>query len=94
MDDAGRAGLETLLPLEVVAGDDTPPTVRGNGKPYAVTARVRAQVSLGGPTPVYLKAVQDAMADFARAVRDSSHRPLVTAEDGAESLRVALAARG
>ena len=93
VDEVGRAGLETLLPLEVVAGDDTPPVVRGNGKLYAVTARVRAHVSLGGPTPVYLKAVQDAMADFARAVRDPSHRPLVTAEDGAESLRVALAAR-
>lgn len=94
MDDAGRAGLETVLPLEVVAGDDTPPVVRGNGKLYTVTARVRAHVHLGGPTPVYLKAVQDAMADFARAVRNPSHRPLVTAEDGAESLRVALAARG
>ena len=94
VDDAGRAGLETVLPLEVVAGDDTPPVVRGNGKLYTVTARVRAHVHLGGPTPVYLKAVQDAMADFARAVRNPSHRPLVTAEDGAESLRVALAARG
>jgi len=37
--------------------------------------------------------VQDAMADLARAVRDPSHRPLVTAADGAASLRVALAAR-
>ena len=91
--DAGRAGLATVLPLEVVAGDDTPPAVRGNGKPYAVAARVRAHLSLGGPTPVYLKAVQDAMADFARAVRDPSHAPLVTAEDGAASLRVANAAR-
>ena len=94
VDKADRAGLETVLPLEVVAGDDTPPTVRGSGKLYAVSARVRAQVSLGGPTPVYLKAVQDAMADFARAVRDPSHTPLVTAEEGAESLRVAVEAQG
>ena len=90
----GGAGLETILPLEVAAGDDTPPTVRGNGRALAVTARVRAHQSLGGPTPVYRRAVQDAMADFARAVRDPSHTPLVTAEDGAAGLRVALAARG
>ena len=93
VDDAGRAGLETILPLETVGGDDTPPTVRGNGKSYAVTARVRARQHLGGPTPVYLRAVQDAMADFAAAVRDPAHTPLVTAEDGAASLRVAVAAR-
>ncbi len=93
VDDAGRAGLATLLPLEVVADDDTPATVRGNGKALAVTARVRAHQTLGGPTPVYLRAVQDAMADLARAVHDPSHRPRVTAEDGAASLRVALAAR-
>ena len=94
VDEAGRGGLETLLPLEVAAEDDTPPTVRGNGKFYAVTARVRIHQNLGGPTPVYRQAVQDAMADFAAAVRDPSHTPLVTAGDGAASLRVALAARG
>lgn len=93
VDGAGRAGLETLLPVEVVAGDDTPPRVRGSGKTYAVTARVRAHQHLGGPTPVYLRAVQDAMADFAAAVRDPSHTPRVTARDGALSLGVALAAR-
>ena len=93
VDDEGQAGLATVLPVEVVTGDDTPPIVRGNGKLYAVTARVRACVSLGGPTPVYLKAVQDAMADFALAVRDPLHTPLVTALDGAASLRVALGAR-
>lgn len=93
VDDAGRQALATMLPLEVVAGDDTPPVVRGNGKTYTVTARVRAYRNLGEPTPVYLRAVQDAMADFAAAVRDPSHRPLVTAQDGAASLRVALAAR-
>ncbi len=93
VDDAGREGLASVLPIEAVTGDDTPPTVRGNGKTYAVTARVRAHQSLGGPTPVYRRAVQDAMADFARAVRDPSHTPLVTAQDGAASLRVARAAR-
>ena len=93
VDDAGRAGLETLLPVEIVAGDGTPPRVRGNGKDFAVSARVRAHWDLGGPTPVYLKAVQDAMADFAHAVRDPSYTPLVTAADGAVSLRVANAAR-
>jgi len=93
VDDAGRTGLEALLPVETVAGDGTPPRVRGNGKEFAVSARVRAHLDLGGPTPVYLKAVQDAMADFAHAVRDPSHTRLVTAEDGAASLRVANAAR-
>ncbi|MDQ2799653.1 MAG: Gfo/Idh/MocA family oxidoreductase [Armatimonadota bacterium] len=93
VDDAGREGLQSLLPMEVIADDDTPPTVRGNGKTYTVTARIRAHQTLGGPTPVYRKAVQDAMADFAKAVRDPRHRPLVSAENGAASLRVAVAAR-
>lgn len=93
VDDAGREGLQALLPLEIVAEDDTPPTVRGSGKAYTVTARVRAHQTLGGPTQVYQKAVQDAMADFARAIRDPSHQPLVSADDGAASLRVAVAAR-
>lgn len=96
VDDAGFAGLQALLPLEQVEdGDFAAPgrTVRGSGNSYAVTRRVRAHQALGGPTPVYLKAVQDAMADFAAAVRDPSHRPLVTAEDGAASVRVAAAAR-
>ena len=93
VDEAGRAGLETLMPLKVVAEGAMAPLVHGNGKPYDVSARVRAHRSLGEPTPVYLKAVQDAMADFARAVRDPSHTPLVTAKEGAESLRVANAAR-
>ena len=93
VDEAGFAGLQTTLPLEIVTDGDFPKTVRGNGRSLDVTRRVRAQQSLGGPTPVYLKAVQDAMADFAAAVRDPSHRRLVTAEDGAASVRVAAAAR-
>ena len=68
-------------------------TVRGNGKDFFVTHRVHAHQSLGGPTPVYLKAVQDAMADFAAAVRDPAHKLLVTGEDGAASVRLAAAAR-
>ena len=93
VDDAGRAGLAGILPIEVVADDAFPATIRGSGRLLPVTARVRADVSLGGPTPVYRKAVQDALADFAAAVRDPAHRALVTSEDGAASLRVALAAR-
>ncbi len=67
--------------------------IRGNGKTLHVTHRVQAVKHLGDPTPVYRAAVQAAMADLAAAIRDPSHRPLVTAEDGADSLRVALAAR-
>ena len=96
VDDAGFAGLGTVLALKTIQSGDFPVPgriVRGNGNNYEVTCRVQAHQSLGGPTPVYLKAVQDAMADFAAAVRDSSHRPLVTAEDGAASVRLAAAAR-
>ncbi|MGI4788719.1 MAG: Gfo/Idh/MocA family protein [Janthinobacterium lividum] len=96
VDDAGFAGLQSMLPLEVVNDGDFPApgrVVRGNGKPYEVTRRIRAHQSLGGPTPVYLKAVQDAMADFALTVCNPSHQPLVTAQDGAASVRLAAAAR-
>ncbi len=93
VDDAGLAGLHSVLPVEAVQADEFRQTVRGNGKNYGVTRRVRASQSLGGPTPVYLKAVQDAMADFAAAVRDPAHRLLVTGEDGAAAVRVAAAAR-
>ena len=95
VDDAGFEGLQTVLPLEKdeAESDEVAQAVRGNGKNYAVTRRVRASQSLGGPTPVYLKAVQDAIADFAAAVRDPSHRLLVTGEDGAAAVRVAAAAR-
>ena len=96
VDDAGLAGLQSVLELETVNDGDFPVpgrVVRGNGRDFLVTRRVRAHQSLGGPTPVYLKAVQDAMADFAAAVRDPSHRRRVTAEDGAVSVAVAAAAR-
>ena len=93
VDDAGFAGLQTLLPPEALTENAAPQTVRGNGKLLEVTRRVEAHQSLGEPTPVYVRAVQDAMADFAAAVRDPSRRLLVTAEDGAASVRVAAAAR-
>jgi predicted dehydrogenase len=93
VDDAGFAGLATVLPLESVATADFPAMIRGNGQNLAVTRRIRAYQSLGDPTPVYLKAVQAAMADFAASVRDPSHQMRVTAFDGAASLRVAIAAR-
>ena len=96
VDEGGLAGLQTMLPVEVVDDGDFPApgrTVRGNGREVFVTHRVHAQQSLGGPTPVYLKAVQEAMADFAAAVRDPLHKMLVTGEDGAASVRVAAAAR-
>ena len=96
VDDAGLAGLQAALPVEVAGDGDFPPpgrTVRGNGKNFFVSRRVHAHRSLGGPTPVYLKAVQDAMVDFAAAVRDPAHRLLVTGEDGAASVRLAAAAR-
>ena len=92
-DDAGFDGLQAVLPIEIAQDGDLPKTVRGNGRNLEVTHRVRAHQSLGGPTPVYLKAVQDAMADFAAAVRDPAHRLRVTAEDGAASVQVAAAAR-
>ncbi len=96
VDDAGLAGLGTILPME--ASDDpdfhTPGRmIRGHGRTYFVTHRARAYARLGDPTPVYRKAVQDALADLAATIRDPAHRLLVTAEDGAASLRVALAAR-
>ena len=92
----GLAGLQSVLPVEAVDDGDFPTpgrTVRGSGKDFFVSHRVHAHQSLGGPTPVYLKAVQDAMADFAAAVRDPAHKLLVTGEDGAASVRLAAAAR-
>ena len=93
VDEEGQAGLASVLPLEIVSEAGLPLSVRGNGHNYAVTSRVRASQSLGGPTLVYRKAVQDAMQDFARSLRNPLYVPLVTAEDGAKSLRVATAAR-
>ena len=93
VDDAGREGLATALPLEIVPKANVPATVRGHGKNYAVTARVHSHQALGDPTPVYLRAVQDAMQDFVSAIRNPDHTPRVMAVDGAASLRVAAAAR-
>lgn len=93
IDEAGQAGLGTVLPLENITESGLPFQVRGNGREYAVTSRVRAYQTLGDPTPVYRRAVQDAMQDFALSIRNSSHTPRVLAADGAESLRVAVAAR-
>ena len=96
VDDAGLAGLQSVLPVEASDDADFPApgrTIRGHGRTYFVSRRVHANAHLGDPTPVYRAAVQAAMADLAQAVRDPSHRLRVTAEDGATSLRVALAAR-
>ena len=93
VDDVGLAGLRSVLPLETQPDADFPAAIRGNGKPYTVTCRVRACENRGEPTPVYRTAVQAAMADLAAAIRDPSHKLLVTAADGAASLAVALAAR-
>ena len=95
--DEGYEGLQTLMTVGVSDPKDFPPEgrdVRGNGKTYHVRQKVWGTRSLGDPTAVYRRAVQDAMADFAAAVRDPAHTPLVTAADGAASLGVALAARG
>ena len=96
VDDAGFAGLSSLLPVETPTDKDfgsSGRTIRGNGQEFFVSRRVTAHYSLGDPTPVYRTAVQAALADFAAAVRDPKHTRRVTAEDGAESVRVAVAAR-
>ena len=96
VDEAGLAGLSSLLPVETPTDKDfgaSGRTIRGNGRELLVTHRVTAHHSLGDPTPVYRTAVQAALADFAAAVRDPNHQRLVTAEDGAESVRVAIAAK-
>ena len=67
--------------------------VRGNGKTHHIQHRVHAHEQLAAPTPVYKKAVGDALTDLVQAIRDPSHVRRVTAEDGASSLRVAVAAR-
>ncbi len=92
VDDAGAAGLASVLTLEDVPDDAFPAAVRGNGKELAVTRRVRATQTLGDPTPVYRQAVKDAFADFARAIREPGYVPRVTVEDGAASLATAIAA--
>ena len=92
VDDAGAAGLSSVLALEDVPDDAFPDTVRGNGKNLAVTRRVRASQTLGDPTPVYRQAVKDAFADFARVIHKPGYVPKVTVEDGATSLATAIAA--
>ncbi len=93
VDEAGQAGLASVLPLERISETNLPSAVRGNGKDYAVSSRVHARQTLGDPTPVYRRAVQEAMQDFAQSIRNPSHAPRVSAAEGAESLRVAAAAR-
>jgi predicted dehydrogenase len=87
-------GLRGLLPtLEVVQEHPQGRSVHGHGRDYPVRSLVRASERLGTPTQVYRRAVCDALADLAAAVRDPAHHPRVTADDGAASLRVAIAAR-
>lgn len=101
VDEAGFAGLGSVLPVETLEDKDFGPNtlgekgraIRGSGQSYFVTHRVTARKFLGDPTPVYRAAVQEALADLAAAIRNPAHHLRVTAEDGAESLRVALAAR-
>ena len=93
VDEAGAAGLSSVLTLEDVTDDAFPATVRGNGKDLVVTRRVRAAQTLGEPTPVYRQAVKDAFTDFSRGIREPGYVPRVTVEDGAASLATAIAAR-
>jgi predicted dehydrogenase len=87
-------GLRSLLPtLEIVQDHPNGKTVRGHGRDYPLNYKVRATERLGNPTDVYRRAVCDALADLVAALRNPAHHPLVTAFDGASSLRVALAAR-
>ena len=94
--DEGLAGLQTVLPVEIVPDTDFPSPgreIRGNGKKLFVNHRIRATQTLPDLTSVYKSAVQDAMADLVAAIRNPHHTRLVTAQDGAVSLRVALAAK-
>jgi len=93
VDDAGMAGLQTVLSVKRVDDGAFPAIIWGNGQFYDVTHRVRSQQNLGDPTVGYRAAVQAALADVAAATRDPSHQPRVTAQDGAVSLGVALAAK-
>ncbi len=87
-------GLRGLLPtLRVERESPAGHGVRGHGRDYPVRYRVQATERIGTPTDVYRRAVCDALADLAAAVRDPAHRPRVTASEGASSLRVAVAAR-
>ncbi len=89
--------LRELLSVTVVDDESFPAetgrTVRGNGKTYHIHHRVHAQERLAAPTPVYKKAVGDALTDFVLAIQNPAHIRRVTGEDGARSLAVAVAAR-
>ncbi len=95
--DDDLAALRELMPVTVVDDESfsgkAGRTVRGSGHNYHVRHRVHAQERLAAPTPVYKKAVGDALSDFMFAIQDPSHIRRVTAEDGARSLAVAVAAR-
>ncbi len=95
--DNNLAALRELMSVTVVDDEgfsgSAGRTVRGGGQDYHVHHRVHAQERLAAPTPVYKKAVGDAMTDFVRAIGDPAHVRCVTAEDGARSLAVAVAAR-
>lgn len=89
--------LQSLMPVTVVDDEGFAGTqgrtVRGSGQDYHVHHRVHAHEQLAAPTPVYKKAVGDALSDFVRAIHDPAHVRRVTGEDGATSLAVAVAAR-
>lgn len=94
--DADLAALRRVLPVTIVDDEDFPGAgiaMRGGGKSFRVQHRIHARETLAAITPVYRKAVGDALVDLVAAIRDASHQRLVTAEDGADSLRVAVAAR-
>jgi predicted dehydrogenase len=87
-------GLRSVVPsLGVMEEFASGHAVRGHGRRYPVGCRVHAETRLGDPTAVYRQAVSDVLADVAAAIRDPRHLPRVTVQDGASSLRVAVAAR-
>jgi predicted dehydrogenase len=92
----GQAPSEELAQLAHLIGEPLsvrealpPPGVHGSASGVIASATV----TRAGEKDEYRKAVRACMADFARAIRDPDWSPLVTAEDGRESLRVALTAR-
>jgi predicted dehydrogenase len=94
--DADLCALRRVLPVTIVDDEDFAGTgidVRGSGRMFHVQHRVHAREQLAAPTPVYKTAVGDALTDLVQAIRDPQHVRRVTAEDGATSLRVAVAAR-
>ena len=96
MSDLDLEALRSLLPVGVLPDTSfpgEPREIRGNGRTLTVQHRVHAERQLDGPTPTYKAAVCEAFSDFARTVSRQDHRPRVSGEDGARSLRVAVAAR-